>query len=72
MSDTSDIYFIQIAWGSGDTIIATVGMAGGDKNVAVPTLNSGVIPENSEVTCRISTAGGGSDTLDVWIQYVEI
>ena len=71
-SDINAYYMIQIAYGPTDIIIATLGFAGGAKAVVVPPFNSGIIPENAQIRARIQTSNGGSDTVDAWINYVEI
>jgi len=72
VSDGNAMYFIDIAYGAGDILIATLPLRGGVGVSTPPTppIKSGLIPANSRIRANIQTSNGGNDNLDLWIQYV--
>ncbi len=73
-SDGNAMYFVDLAWGASDIIIATLPIRGsvGVSTAQSPAIESGIIPEDSRVRARISTSNGGADNIDIFLQYVEI
>jgi hypothetical protein len=73
-SATADMYGIQLSYGNSNTVITTAFFDAGDKfgTPVVSGIESGVLPANTNVSARIQTSSGGSDTVDAWIQYIVI
>ena len=67
------MYFLKIGYGNPVTVIGYSAIHGSYAELATSNrMKSDVIPPNCNVSVAIQTANGGSDTMEFWIQYMEM